>query len=225
MPDNSKQNQAQEAESNYGLPSNWKPIDSAPLNPNQPAGGPPAPSGVNPYGSSPLPPNFGYAPALVKTGQTSSTGPIDLMPIQGGAGDNAKAIGVAKTVVDEAIAGISSGVTLIACKRLKIVGNVISTTDPIIDGDVLWEIDPAAFIQKDDFASGSLTSGSIGELGWTTGTIGSGGAANTPYYYGGGPIPIFGEIRLPNNGTADAGIVITPNLNGISSSIFQDLWA
>jgi len=49
--------------------------------PGLPVGGPPPAHGVDPYGSGPLPPNFGYQPALVKTGYSANTGPIGLLPI------------------------------------------------------------------------------------------------------------------------------------------------
>ena len=92
---------------NYGMPANWTPVDAAPLNPNAP---PPPPSALNSDGafnSGPLPPNFGYQPALVKTGYPPSTGPIPLMPIQNGPQLGAAIQGtvtqVAKQVVNEAI--------------------------------------------------------------------------------------------------------------------------
>src|ERR1700678_830780 len=49
--------------------------------PGLPVGGPPPAHGVDTYGSGPLPLNFGYQPALVKTGYSANTGPIGLLPI------------------------------------------------------------------------------------------------------------------------------------------------
>lgn len=97
MPNN--QGPPQEEPENYGLPANWQPISSAPINPNSSQGTPPNPSGVNPYGSSPLPQNLGYQPALVKTGYPSSTGPVDLMPIATTPQQNAKAQSTVREII------------------------------------------------------------------------------------------------------------------------------
>ena len=79
---NQAQQTAQEPDDNYGMGPGWAPINSAPIDPNKPAATR-TPASVDPYGSGPLPPNFGYQPALVRSGYGGTAAPIDLMPIQG----------------------------------------------------------------------------------------------------------------------------------------------
>ena len=101
---NQKAQQAAEPDDNYGMPSNWAPINSAPIDPNKPAATR-TPASIDPYGSGPLPPNFGYQPALVRSGYGGTAAPIDLMPIQGAGVTqaNAKAIGVATKVAQDIV--------------------------------------------------------------------------------------------------------------------------
>ena len=219
---NEKKPAVQEADpENYGMPANWSPVDAAPIVPGTPAGGtPPAPSGVNPFGSGALPSNLGLQPALVKTGYPPSTGPIDLFPIMGGAAANAKTIGVAKTVATQVVAA--------AIAAIPPAATPAATSDGLIHGETPWETDPAFFSQRDDFTSGTVVSGAIGELGWSLQSCGSGSGAPEPWYMGGGPAPIFGEFAMPNVGTSDVALLLTPNIsNGgvpATGTIFQNLW-
>lgn len=220
MPDEKKPQQPQSINEEAGLGENWVPVDVPPVDPNNHAGSPPAPSGVNPYGTGPLPSNLGYQPALVKTGYGPSTGPIELMPIQGGAAANAKTVGVATTVATEVVNN--------AIAALPVATTAATVTDGLIHGETPWETDPAFFSQREDFTTGTTVSGAIGELGWSLQTCGAGSGAPTPWYMGGGPAPIFGEFAMPNVGTADVGLLLTPNIsNGglpAGGTIFQNLW-
>jgi hypothetical protein len=223
MPKEKKVTQEAEPE-NYGMPANWSPVDAAPIVPGAPAGGtPPAPSGVNPFGSGALPSNLGLQPALVKTGYPPSTGPIELFPIAGGAAANAKTIGVAKTVATQAVAA--------AIAALPPAATPAATSDGLIHGETPWETDPAAFVIQDDFVGGgpvtgaaAATSGQIGSLGWCYDTGGIGGSPTSPYLFGGGPPPIFGEIRLPNNSISDSSNFLALNPNIFTSDILGNLW-
>ncbi len=89
-------------------PNQWQVVDAPSINPNQPSGVSPAPVN-NSLSSGPLPPNFGYQPALVNTTYPASTGPIGLMPIQGGPQFNSKSIGVTRTVIEQGTGGSGSG--------------------------------------------------------------------------------------------------------------------
>lgn len=186
---------AAQPDDNYGMPSNWVPIDSAPIDPNKPvAYQTPAASG-DPYGSGPLPQNFGYQPALVKTGYGGTSAPIPLMPIQGSGVAQANSTSqatihkIATTAAAEAVANISS-TNFTAGNGITISGSVIELTNPIVDGDPIWEIDSAYVLLRDDFnvnRSQDVSVGEIGDLAWnlggTTGTI-QYNWSNTPPHLG-----------------------------------------
>ena len=140
-----------------------------------PPGAPPYPHGADPYGTGPLPQNFGYQPALVKTSYPSSTGPIGLFPIQSIAAANAKSQGVAKTIAEEVVATIPKTV---------IPASTPTLTDYSYPG-LSW--------MRDDFRSGTNSSGNIGEMKWFD-TISSAGANPS---YGTGTPPHLGELWIP----------------------------
>jgi hypothetical protein len=166
-----KKNQTPE-EDNYGLPSNFVPIDAPPINPNQPVGAPPPPSGVNPYGSGSLPSNLGYQPALVKTGfPGSSTGPIDLFPIQSLAAANAKSQGVAATVAAPAITNAAAANT--TAKAANVTANTANTTANTANTNATTAVTGVSTINSQTavaIVSGVLQQIPISTLGSTTTT-------------------------------------------------------
>ena len=105
---NLAQQQAAEPDDNYGMGPGWQAINSAPIDPNKPAFRP-SPASVDPYGSGPLPDNFGnQTQRLISTGYPNTVAPIGLMPLYGGPQLNAVTHSVATQVVKEAIAAIPS---------------------------------------------------------------------------------------------------------------------
>lgn len=161
-----------------------------PIIPGESAGGPPAQSSIDNYGGVPLPPNFGLQPDLTKTVYPSSTAPIRLMPIEGGPQTNAKTIGVAQTVVNEAIAAIPKTV---------IPASTPTLTDYSYPG-LSW--------LRDDFIFGNTSTSNVGELKWnvinTAGTLA----------YGTGFPPHLGELWVPTTTTQGTGS------NGSNSFVF-----
>ena len=103
-----QQQAAAEEDDNYGMGPGWQAINSAPIDPNKPAFRP-SPASVDPYGSGPLPDNFGnQTQRLISTGYPNTVAPIGLMPLYGGPQLNAVTHSVATQVVKEAIAAIPS---------------------------------------------------------------------------------------------------------------------
>ena len=164
---NQAQQTAQEPDDNYGMGPGWAPINSAPIDPNKPAATR-TPASVDPYGSGPLPPNFGYQPALVRSGYGGTAAPIDLMPIQGAGVTqaNAKAIGVATHVVQEnpGIVLQVNGVNNSVQNKLNITGSGVTYGplsgqvqiatgggDGLVHGSTPWETDASFFSRRDDF--------------------------------------------------------------------------
>ena len=161
------QQTAQEPDDNYGMGPGWAAINSAPIDPNKPAATR-TPASVDPYGSGPLPPNFGYQTALVKSGYGGTAAPIDLMPIQGAGVTqaNAKAIGVATHVVQEnpGIVLQVNGVNNSVQNKLNITGSGVTYGplsgqvqiatgggDGLVHGSTPWETDASLFSRRDDF--------------------------------------------------------------------------
>ena len=207
------QQAAQEPDDNYGMGPGWAPINSAPIDPNKPAATR-TPASVDPYGSGPLPPNFGYQTALVKSGYGGTAAPIDLMPIQGAGVTqaNAKAIGVATDTVNSAIANLPVSTTPTAGNGITVSSSdVIALANPIVDGNPIWQIDSAYYEKRDDFTfNGNGASAYIGEQGWYT--IGSG----VTFSLGGGGLPHPGVLQMYlNASTANiGGMLLNQDMTG-----------
>src|ERR1700693_4321742 len=184
MPDKKKPPQEDGPENNYGMPENWQPVDAPPINPNLPVGGPPTPTGRDPFNSGPLPPNFGLATDLAKTDTAPGLGTVRLMPVQGGAGDNAKAIGVATTIVNQAIAGLPKQVPLTS----TFVPNAIQ------------------FIDHFAFGTDNAVANAIpgGELKWNCA-----GSTFTLAYTSSGGFPNLGTFNFPNSSSPSSGTSTT----------------
>jgi len=205
-----------------GLPSNWVPVDAAPIVPSQMHNPSPTLSSDSRYSSGPLPPNFGYQPALVNTRYPKETAPIDLVPIQGAGVTqaNAKAAGVAKTVatkiVNQAIAAIPPAAT------------VTQVTDGLTHGDSVWEHDSAYVEIREEFVN--IMNGSIGQTNITGQPIGTygwviqGGVASSALM--GGAPPYIGWAHWENSGTVGQAGFITLNYgDGQTGSDCNHTWA
>lgn len=103
---------AQEA----GLPENWEPISSAPINP---AGGPPAPAGMGSYFSGSIPQNLQLQPDLVSTEYQGNRIPnVRLMPV--GPAGNPGVVAAASSVITEMLGNL----TLVMPKEYKVQNGV-----------------------------------------------------------------------------------------------------
>jgi hypothetical protein len=91
-----------------GLPPNWEPINSAPIDPNNPqsVGAPPAPSGRGSFQTGALPANFGLETDLANTGTPPSVPSVRLMPTYGSPQQGAAIQSAATDIVNAAIASI-----------------------------------------------------------------------------------------------------------------------
>lgn len=81
-------------------------------------------------------------------------------------------------------------------------------TDGLVHGDLIWETDPAYVMFRDDFGTGGITNGTIGQLGWNVQSV---TAAPALLINGGlGGFPNFGVLAMtPDTSAADHGGVLT----------------
>ncbi len=94
-------------------PNKWEPLDAPPIRPGLPLFIPPPPtSDKNPYLRTTIPSDQQLQPDMVKQQYTSAIPQIRVMPLQPSArpGVNAAAQGVAKTIVQQAVAAIPPAV-------------------------------------------------------------------------------------------------------------------
>jgi hypothetical protein len=157
---------------NYGLPGNWVEVDAVPINPNTPRTRPPVPvpTGVDSYGSGPLPPNFGLQPALVKTGYPATTGPIPLMPVS--PGNNPQFGAAIRSTVENVVNNstvvqdiVDSSPTTTAVNQAPFTNSTLIANTSYVDGEIFYNPGITGF--RDDF------------LAVPSGGVGSGGASYT----------------------------------------------
>src|SRR5260370_34329598 len=129
--------------------------------------GPPAlpayPPSPNPYLRTTLPAGQQLQPDVLRQfyNRGFPQSRIIPLPTTSQANINASAGGVSRTVatqiINQTIASLPD----------------IDVTDGLKHGDVIWELDSAYTIRRDDFIAGNATSGTIGDLGWVFGANGS----------------------------------------------------
>lgn len=193
-----------------GLPSNWVPVDAEPINPNRSAASPtPVLSGVSPFTSGPLPPNFGLQTDVASNKYGPNVPVSRLMPPSGGPQENAKI----QTIVDQAIAQIPpapGNVTNITNNGAS-DGLIHSNADDGFGGETIWCIDPAYTCFRDDFYFSYNTNGvvnNIGELNWYINSNGDDPSTNgvTGGSFGGSPF--FNSTQAAHIGVAQ---IIVPS--------------
>ncbi|SRR6266446_2708161 len=89
-------------------------------------------------------------------------------------------------------------------------GVTIAGGDGLVHGDAVWEYDGAYTILRDDFIFGNLTSGTLGDLGWTLGT------GNTVQGLKNDVFPYVGQLQF-GPGTASANVgggIVLPSAQG-----------
>jgi hypothetical protein len=163
-----------------GLPENWQPVNSAPVNPNvRNFGGPPtASTGIDNFQSGQLPPFLGLSPDLVDAGTPGSGVPTDrLMPIApGGVSQNVATVkSVAQPLIDAAIAKIPLPTPAAPPPAFQLVDNFHAA-------------------MSSNNIGGTIPIVSIGQLGWALLGV-------TTIYGGqmGGGFPHLGQYAFANN--------------------------
>jgi len=129
-------------------------------------------------------------------------GQIPKLNIKGGEGD-VQALNRWADAVTTEFAAQKTQIKATAQKTTVVTEAVAAlppTTDGLIHGDAIWEIDPAYFCQREEFTGGGTGAGTIGELGWTPAqTLGG-----TPAYSDGLSAIYGSEYSWSNNTTASS---------------------
>jgi hypothetical protein len=89
---------------------------------------------------------------------------------------------------------------------------ITSANDGLAHGSSPWETDPSSVIMVDDFLSGTTTTGSVGQLGWSFVNAGSGNLGFTAFQP-----PYTGILTLASGVSADNGFVFSPTPQPVSS--------
>lgn len=186
------------------VPANWVPApEKGPLS----APAPPVPNAMPPFFSGSMPPSIQHDSKFVGTEVgTPGIPKHSLMPMgtQANPFTNAAATSTAKIIVQQAIAAIPPPPAPAA-----------GVTDGLLHGDAVWEVDPAFFIVRDDFAFASPP-GNLGdftsEFPWhgANGGTGSFNSFIEPGVGATGGMPSFGYISMLNGSGASTGNVLIP---------------
>lgn len=213
MPDDKeKPKQPETIEEEAGLPENWIPVQSAPLIPGRqsggPVGAPPSFPAIDNFQSGQLPPFLGLSPDLVNAGTPGPRVPTTrLMPIM-------------PSGVSQNVSATVSVVKQIVPPPAPTPAPVTPTSDGLIHGDSIWDVDDALFNVRDDFSAvTTLTGNFTSQIYWsfTPSTATSFSQSAAP--------PYFGGILLPNSSSSSDSAKLVHGINAAWVRSQSQAWA